>query len=434
MKRSARLVSAQVRGLNSKGQARLHVESHPREGLALWGPLPQEEVLVQLGSRRNVWLQEVVQPNSLRREARCLHYGPCGGCSLQHLSQDGQLLFKAARLEERLRALAPNLEIEPALASPQSYHYRTKVEFSFARDQVGFHRRGCFDRVVEVDRCWIAPPAHHQALACTRAWMKDHSLSGWDARKLSGDLRYLLIRQANPGQDWLAVLVTRCGLPFELLRDWQARLEALGASGLLWVEQSSTAGAIVPAAEHLLFGQNRLRQPLGELTFHLGWRSFFQSNPPAYQRLLDRLRAWMGEPARVLDLYCGIGSLGLYVTGPRTRLVGVESVPEAIADAQRCADELGRAASFHVGAAENWTEWDCDTAIVDPPRSGCHPGLIEKLCQVGPQQVFYVSCNPERFFSEWSRLSAHYRLGRAVVCDFFPQTAHVELLVALVRA
>ncbi|MBT9584248.1 23S rRNA (uracil(1939)-C(5))-methyltransferase RlmD [bacterium] len=433
MRRPAKLLSAHVSGLSAKGLARLQIDSHPRQGLELWGPLPGEEVLVQLGTRRNVWLQQVIQPHLQRREPRCSHCGPCGGCSLQHLSDEGQLAWKSDRLYRRLREVAPEAELLPALASPQSFHYRTKVEFSFHRQWVGFHRRGCFDRVVDVDHCWIAPPAHREALRQTRQWMLDHQLEGWDPRSFGGDLRYLLLRQANPGDDWLALLVTRCNLPVACLEDWRDRLAGLGPRGLIWVEQSSTGGAIVPEREHLLLGHNAIEQRLGDLTFRLGWRSFFQSNPPAYRLLLDQLKAWLGKPRRLLDLYCGIGSLGLYVADSETELVGVENVPQAIEDARRCAQELGRPADFHAMAAEQWEDWNAEVAIVDPPRGGCHPTLVDKLAEHGPAQIFYVSCNPERFLTEWTRLRNNYRLEKAVACDFFPQTAHIELLAWLRR-
>jgi len=433
MRRPAKLLPARVSGLTVKGLARLQIDSHPREGLELWGPLPGEDILVQLGTRRNVWLQEVLQPHAQRREPPCQHYGPCGGCSLQHLEQSTQLKWKSERVYKRILQLAPEAQLLPALASPQAYHYRTKVEFSFNKEWVGFHRRGCFDRVVDVKHCWIAPPAHEEALARTRQWMHRHQLAGWDARKFVGDLRYLLLRQSNPGPDWLALLVTRCELAPELIQDWVDQLVPLNPRGLVWVEQSSPGGAIVPEREHLVYGQNEIVQKLGPLSFQLGWRSFFQSNPPAYLRLLDQLRNWLGTPKRLLDLYCGIGSIGLYVVGPETELVGVENVPQAVADARRCAQDLGRTASFHVQAAELWEDWQVDAVILDPPRSGCHPTLIDKLIERGPRDIFYVSCNPERFLDDYLRLRSHYRLERAVACDFFPQTAHVELLSWLRR-
>ncbi len=437
MRREAKLLPAQAQGLTSKGLARVWVESHPRTGLELFGPLPEEKIEIQLGSRRNLWLQRVLEPHPQRREARCLHFGPCGGCTLQHLDETTQLALKSERI---YRQLPESCQTLPPLASPQPFHYRTKVEFSFARQDLGFHRRGCFDRVVAVDRCWIAPPAHHQALQVTRAWMQDHQLTGWDARTQQGDLRYMMLRQAN-NQDfsegqWLLLLVTRTGLDPELIRDWQRRMEPAGAHGLLWVEQSSTAGAIVPEHEHLLAGQERIEQRLGPLTFRLGWRSFFQSNPPAYRLLLEQLKTWLLplQPTGLLDLYCGIGSIGLYVVPSECRLVGVENVAPAIEDARRCAFEMGRVAEFYISACEDWTDWaDFSAAIVDPPRSGCHPRLLQRLIEDGPPEVFYISCNPERFVAELAQLKSAYRLEKAVTCDFFPQTGHIELLAWLRR-
>lgn len=437
MRPGAKLVQATVTGLSAKGLAKLQVETHPRQGLEVWGALPGEQIQIQLGQRRNLWTQEVCSVHPQRREPRCQHNGPCGGCSLQHWQESAQLEWKAGRIYARLRELQPEAELIPPGPSPQPFHYRTKVEFSFLGERLGYHRRGCFDRAVDVEHCWIAPPAHRALLALTGPWQRQHGLSGWNPRRMEGDLRYLMVRQANPGQQWLAVLVTRSGLAPELVEDWRAKIcHELDPQGLIWVEQSSTAGAIVPEHEHLLWGKNEIVQPLGHLEFRLGWRSFFQSNPPAYLKLLQTLQSWLQPiPAtRMLDLYCGIGSIGLFVCPPQTHLVGVESVAEAIEDARRCSQTLGRdKAEFHVGAVEQWQDWNAEIAILDPPRSGCHPSLLPKLQSQGPQNLFYISCNPERFLSDLEQLKGHYELVRAQAFDLFPQTAHCELLAWLRR-
>lgn len=431
----SRLVQAFVPGLTAKGLARLDLGPGGRQGLELWGPLPGEQVNIQLGQRKNVWLQETLSVHPQRREPPCLHVGPCGGCTLQQLQDGAQVSLKAERLYARLRSLAPACELLEPIASPQAFGYRTKVEFSFLRDQLGYHRRGCFDRAVDVRHCWIAPPAHRVLLQRTREWQARHGLSGWHPREAAGDLRYLMLRQANPGGNWLAVLVTRTGLEPTIAQDWANHLQGAGPRGLIWVEQSSTASAIVPEREHVLWGEDQITQPLGALQFQLGWRSFFQSNPPAYERLLNVLRLWMEplSPRRVLDLYCGIGSIGLSVTPVDCAIIGVENVPEAVEDARRCAAQFGRRARYAAQSAESWTDWECDAAIVDPPRSGCHPELVQNLAQHGPAHVFYISCNPERLFGELAHLQAHYDVERAVAVDFFPQTAHMELLVSLRR-
>lgn len=398
--------------------------------------MPGETLEIQLGQRRNLWVQQLLSVHPRRRESRCLHVGLCGGCSLQHWDEASQLEWKASRIHQRLVQLEPAIEWMPPQGSPQSFHYRTKVEFSFLGSQLGYHRRGCFDRGVEVGHCWIAPPAHQQLLAITRLWQQEHQLAGWNPRKFEGDLRYLLLRQANPGGQWLAVLVTRSGLSRALVEDWAKRVRAgcwPGPEGLLWVEQRSTAGAIVPEFEHLLWGRDQILQPLGPLEFRLGWRSFFQSNPPAYLRLLEALRGWLAPLGvkRLLDMYCGIGSLGLSVKPPDCHLVGVESVSEAVDDARRCSHEMGLDdCEFHSGCSEGWTDWKADATILDPPRSGCHPSLWSRL---ESPHVFYVACNPERFLSEMESLISRYQMIRAQVFDFFPQTGHCELLVWLRR-
>lgn len=416
---------------------KLELVDPPRQGLELGGVAPGERLRAQLGQRRNIWLQQVVEPHPQRREPPCVHYGVCGGCSLQHLSPQLQLQLKAERV---YRLFAPDAPVLPACPSPQIFRYRTKVELSFiehrdGRSTLGFMRRGCFDRGVEVQDCLIGPPCLPEAAARTRRWQAEHALRAWNPKTHQGDLRYLVLRQANPGQDWLGVLVTRPELNPQWIDDWSRRLIPLGPQGLLWIEQESSAGAVVPLREHLLWGENRLRQPLGPLTFELGWRSFFQIHPPAYLQMLQQLQQWIAplQPTSLLDLYCGIGSIGLSCAPDEAQLVGVESVPEAIEDARRISRSLGRKARFEVARAEDWEDWNHPVVILDPPRSGCHPQLLERLQQNPPEHLFYISCNPDRLAAELSSLQSAYRLEALQAFDFFPQTAHVELLARFRR-
>lgn len=367
----------------------------------------------------------MLEPDPARVEPVCLHYGHCGGCSRQHLGYGEALRLKAGEVHARLGAE----EVLAPVASPSPWFYRTKVELTFGpAGQLGFLRKGRWDQVVPVETCWIGPPVNPRVLAAVRAWVTRHALPGWDPRALTGLLRWLVLRQSSTTGEWLAVLVAQDDVP--AASELAAELTALGAAGVLLAVQSATAGAVKPDRVELLAGADRLVERLGPLEFELGWRSFYQANPPAYLRLLETAREWLGPMGSLLDLYCGIGTIGLFLEP--SRLVGVESVPEAIDNARLNARRNGREGEFHVGASEDWPDLSCDLLVLDPPRSGCHPRLVKRLAAgEGPDTILYVSCNPPRLQDEMNVLKDRYRLERLQCFDFFPQTPHIEALCLL---
>ncbi len=420
----------------------------PQGRLLFFGGLPGEKVTVRRGrpGRRGLEqgdLLRVDEPSPLRRSAICSHYGVCGGCTLAHLEPEQALVLKAGPHYRQLRELCPEIELHPPVPSPASYSYRTKVELSFLETPVspvslGFHRRGRFDRLVDVHRCWLTP-MDPELPDAVRAWARRWGLRGWNPRTHRGDLRYLIYRQSATDGRSLAVLVYATARPLspEERADLERCLAAHGVDGAYLVGQSSVAGAVVPETQEHLFGETHLYETLGELRFRLDWRSFFQTNPPAYRLLLDQMKAWRYSPegAHILDLFCGIGSIGLYLQSPADRLRGIETVEEAVVDARRNAELNGRVARFEVCSAEEALDrLDCDLLILDPPRSGCHPKLLEALpTGTTASELFYVSCNPERLQVELPELLGSYRVVQARAFDFFPQTHHLEILLHLQR-
>lgn len=381
---------------------------------------------------RESWVQEILTPGPGRVEPRCPHFGVCGGCVLQHLDADTGLRRKAEPVLERLRAAAGDFEALPSRPAPSPWYYRGKVELTFHREGwLGFNRRGRFDHLVPVRECFIGPKGNRDILHATNAWARRHALPGWDARNHTGFLRYLVLRRSHATGQVLAALITTDGeAPVQELAD---ELAALGATGVIHAVHNSPAGAVKVERSEVLRGEDRIVERLDELHFELSWRSFFQSNPPAFAAMLREARDWV-QPTpdtRVLDLFCGVGTVGLSLGG---RLTGVESVPEAIDDARRNAERAGRTAQFHVGNSEDWPDLATDLLVLDPPRSGCHPRLIQRLPAEGPGRLLYISCNPARLAEELGVLQPTYRLRRVRLFDFFPQTAHVEALCLLERA
>ncbi|MCA9779476.1 MAG: 23S rRNA (uracil(1939)-C(5))-methyltransferase RlmD, partial [Candidatus Eremiobacteraeota bacterium] len=384
----------------------------------------------------------VLEPSELRREAPCRHFGVCGGCTMQQMAEATALELKVRPHYEMLRTRFPEAVIKPPVSSPTAFSYRTKVELTFLNQRngessLGFHRRGRFDRGVDVGRCWLTP-LPPSLLDNLREWRDKYDLRGWDPRANDGDLRYLVYRHASRIEQNLAALVVNGETAFdqEVVDELVSRLKQCGVSGAYWVAQSSVAGAVVPDEVRHLYGDRVLQEQLGKLQFELGWNSFFQVNPPAYERLLETMRAWRETPAggRVLDLFCGVGSIGLSLYQPGDELLGVELVEQAVIDARENARRNEIEARFEHRTAESVLKFETDLLILDPPRSGCHPSLLAMLEKNAPaEEMFYVSCNPHRLAEELDQLQIRYRLVRAQAFDFFPQTHHAELLLHFKR-
>lgn len=361
---------------------------------------------------------------------------------MQQMDEETALALKTRPHYQSLQARFPEAILEAPVASPRTFAYRTKVELTFlaqgsGETTLGFHRRGRFDRGVEVGRCWLSPLSS-ELLESLRQWRELHGLRGWEPRSNQGDLRYLVYRHTSCSDQNLVALVVNASsrLSTSTQEDLKQRLQKAGVSGAFLVRQSSSAGAVVPEEVVHLYGLSTLRERVGKLQFELGWNSFFQVNPPAYERLLETMNRWRETPegGRVLDLFCGVGSIGLSLYRPGDRLLGVELVEQAVLDARDNARRNGVEAVFEHRTAESVLEFETDLLILDPPRSGCHPKLLEVLREKAPaDELFYVSCNPHRLAEELNDLTARYRLLRVQAFDFFPQTHHAELLLHFKR-
>ncbi len=413
----------------------------PESKASAYGVAPGDLALCMVGGKkkgaRQSWLRQVLEPGVGRQEAPCPHFGFCGGCSFQHLNYQRQLRLKTGALEERLRQLEEGVEIWPAQGAPTPWYYRSKVEFSFIKEDLGFNLRGLFQKVTPVRECLIAPPSNRQILERVRQWQKKYALPGWDPRLNEGLLRYLIVRYSFYKRQFLVALVTTTPAPQNPAADpalWQELAQSLmaipGAQGVIHVYHDGLSPVASGQSEELLAGKEEIIERVNDLEFSLGWRSFFQSNPPAYAQMLAQARRWVGPQEKILDLYCGVGSIGLSLEGD---LVGVESVPQAIANAQANARRLGRKAQFHCANSEDWPDLKASLIIIDPPRSGCHPSLIQRLLKEGSPTLLYISCNFSRFWEEYQSLKEAYRLERVQFYDFFPHTPHLESLLLLRR-
>lgn len=414
---------------------------------------PGDEVEVQVIQDQKTYararLIRVLKPGSQRIPAPCPVAGVCGGCAWQHLSAPLQNGSKASFLREALRRIGGVAEppVDGVIQAPRGgFHYRNKaqVPVALAPDgslRLGYYREGTHDVVaLPEDGCRILMPAVDEALRFVRSHLAGLGLRPYDQRKEEGTLRHVMVRANSRGQAML-VLVTRQALPPEAAAKAAAWL---GQAGIVSVQhnlQAHSGNVVMGERSELIAGLPELEEELDGLKFRLSATSFFQVNPSQTQALLDVLkgiRPWAaGE--KVLELYCGIGTLSLPLGRMGLRLHGVESHPAAVADARANAqaqklDQL----SFEVqdaGRALQALPFQPQVLLLDPPRKGLDPAALSALKGVAIPEIVYVSCDPASLARDVKALGAlGYSLKRCQGVDLFPQTAHVESVNLLQRA
>jgi 23S rRNA (uracil1939-C5)-methyltransferase len=430
--------------------------------IRLPGALPGDVVdLILLKRRRRQWLGRVtarVADSADRVQPRCVHFGDCGGCKLQHLAYPAQLAEK----ERRLRALlGPVLkdgpECLPILASPQIYGFRNKLEFSFGarrwlttteiansatierQPAAGFHPPRQFDKILHLDTCHLmAEPANAirqslYAYACARG------LSFYDAKAHSGLLRTLMLRVSTLGE--VMAVVSFGADEAAKIAGVMAHLQAEfpNISSLQHTVNLKGNDSIWDLPLVLDAGRDYIVEEICGLRMHVRAKSFLQTNTRQTETLYAVIRDFceLRRDDQLLDLYCGVGAIGLSLADACAHVHGIEEVPAAIADAHRNAKRNGiENASFAEGKVEDLlTNLDAvtDVVVVDPPRAGVHPRAMSALRHLAPARIVYVSCNPKALVRDLSSLGEDYRVTRIQAVDMFPQTLHVETVVALER-
>jgi 23S rRNA (uracil1939-C5)-methyltransferase len=404
------------------------------------GALPGDRVRARVTKAKRDYGEakatELLRPSAERVPDRCLHQGePCPGAPWQGLPYELQLEHKATQVADALRRLGglDDFEVEPIEPAAERWRYRNKLEYSFGArasgPALGFHRRGSWHQVLDVDDCLLASDRNNRARNAVRAWAGEQGLSGYDRRAQAGDLRNLVVREGRRTGQVQTRLVTS---PVELPRppvDLHTVVEGPGGG------TDGPTGVL--EAEHLT-------EELCGLRLRISHTAFLQTNT----EMAERLYAIVGDYAglsgreRVFDLYCGIGVIGLALARRAGEVWGLEAVDEAVADAAENArrNDIANvrfvATDARLGIRPLVEEAGApDVAIVDPPRAGLSKKVVRRLVECAPARIVYVSCNPTTLAPNAAQLvAAGYRLRRVKPVDMFPQTPHVECVAALERA
>lgn len=397
-----------------------------------------------------------------RVEPRCGHFGLCGGCKWQHLSYDEQLFLKQKQVVDNFQRIG-KLTIppfEPIRPSAEQYFYRNKLEFSFSNRKwltegekadgeitnangLGMHLPGMFDRIVDIENCYLQPEPSDSIRLFMRNYGISRGLSFYDARIHQGFLRNVTIRNTSTGETMVIIAfgyddaqeISR--LTAELMATFP------GITSLFTVINGKRNDTLTDLELKLVAGKPYITEKMGHLSFKIGPLSFYQTNSRQAQVLYETARDFAAFDGHelVYDLYCGTGTITNFIAGQVNKVVGIEYIPEAIADASENSRLNGISnTDFVVGDIAATLNEDFvnrhgqpDVIITDPPRSGMHPKVVEQLLRIAPQKIVYVSCNPATQARDIAMLSAKYLLARMQPVDMFPQTHHVENVTLLVK-
>ncbi len=399
-----------------------------------------------------------------RVEPFCSHFGICGGCKWQNLPYSGQLAFKEKQVRDQLSRIGKISDeeaglISPILGSDKIKYYRNKLEYTFSnkkwltkeeldsaeefidRNALGFHIPGMFDKVLDIKECFLQPEPSNSIRSWVREYTSDQGMEYFDLREQKGLLRNLVIRTANTGE--LMVIVSFFGdnkkLRAKLLGEMKNKFP--GISSLMYVINQKANDTILDQDIILFSGKDHIIETMDDLKFKIGPKSFYQTNPEQALRLYRVARDFAGLTGEetVYDLYTGTGTIALFLASGAKKVIGIESVPEAIDDANENAvlNNISNTV-FYAGDMKKVFSQELvrehgvpDVVIMDPPRAGLHTDVIDSLLAISPSRIVYVSCNPATQARDLQLLSVKYKLKKIQPVDMFPHTHHVENVVLL---
>ncbi|MEL6347039.1 MAG: 23S rRNA (uracil(1939)-C(5))-methyltransferase RlmD [Myxococcota bacterium] len=406
------------------------------------------------GRKGKARLLEILTEPADSVDPTCPVFGVCGGCQLQRMPLAKQREEKH-KMVQRAAGDLHGITIHDIRGGAAGYGYRNKLELSFGprrflpEDQkddpdavregsfLGFHPRGWFSRIVPLERCPLGSDAMNQVIALVS---KAELSPPWDNDNHTGVWRHLVVREGASGT--VAILVTSSAADPDEVRSIGARLGALEpVVGVLWVVTDRLSDVAVGDLAEVLYGQPWLDMTVGELALRLPYDGFFQVNTPTTQILFDTIAEALGMPetptGTLLDLYCGVGAIGLYLASRFERVLGIELNPASIDCARDNAARQQVAGEWHAGKVEDLlprlAPMDPKWIVVDPPRAGLHPAAARFLAAQSAESLVYVACNPGSLGRDREILEAgRWKMTDLWSVDLFPQTPHTEAVARFV--
>jgi 23S rRNA (uracil1939-C5)-methyltransferase len=458
------LERVKITDIGAEGNALARVEN-----LVVFVPMliPGDVVDIRVIKKRKKYLEGRVlkfhEYSSDRIEPRCSHFGICGGCKWQHLPYHLQLKYKEKQVRDNLMRIGKiDLpQINPIIGSSEIFLYRNKLEYTFSdkrwltKEEVdsgnkyekevalGFHIPGLFDKVLDIKECHLQPEPSNSIRNSVREYSRLNNLQFFDLREQKGFLRNLVIRNSLEGKVMVIAVFfhedikKRAGLLDFLASEYPQ------ITSLMYVINSKKNDSLNDQNPILYKGESFLSEDMDGLKFRIGPKSFYQTNTKQALELYRVVKEFAGLTGNeiVYDLYTGTGTIANYVAGVAKKVIGIEYVEEAVADAETNSkiNNVRNTFFFSGDMKEVLSEefmsinGKPDIIITDPPRAGMHEDVIRTIISAAPDKIVYVSCNPSTQARDILLLSADYNVSGVQPVDMFPHTHHVENVVLLKR-
>jgi 23S rRNA (uracil1939-C5)-methyltransferase len=393
-------------------------------------------------------LVKLIDPSIFRVEPRCPIAAKCGGCQLMHVDYQKQLEYKENKVRNCLTRIGgfADIPMEPISGMEEPYYYRNKSQYPVGRNKdgsvaIGFYA-GRTHSIIDTKHCYIGARVNEDILAYLRSFIEDKRIEPYDEEGHKGLLRHILIRMGfNSGEIMVCLVINGTKIP-----DQDELVEGLrkipGMKSICLNVNKEKTNVILGNKVIPLWGEPYITDSIGEVNYQISPLSFYQVNPVQTKKLYDLALEYadLNGDEVVWDLYCGIGTISLFLAQRAMQVYGVEIIPQAIEDAKKNAELNGiRNAEFFVGAAEEILpkkykeeKIKADVIVVDPPRKGCDQSLLDTILAMAPKRVVYVSCDPATLARDLKYLCERdYELTRVRAVDQFSHSTHVETVVLL---
>lgn len=461
MSHSKVIENLEITGISAEGKS---IARHDNRVLFVAQAVPGDIVDVQIMRKKRKFFEGKAihfhRESPERQEPFCEHFGTCGGCKWQHMQYEAQLNYKTRQVMDNLKKIGKTALPEPLpiLGSDSTTFYRNKLEFTFSdmrwltaeeiasgkefsRNALGFHIPGRFDKILDIDKCWLQPDPSNEIRTAVRQYALENELTFFNLKDQHGLLRNLIIRTTTTGE---VMVIVQFFEPDEkaiegLMEHLKEKFPTLTA--LLYIINQKKNETFHDQEVRTYHGQDYITERMGALQFRIGPKSFYQTNPvqaeKLYQTALDF--ADLKGDELVFDLYCGTGTISNFVAHKAKKVVGIEYVEDAIVDARINSGLNGiDNTEFYAGDIKDLlTEQFVrktgrpDVIITDPPRAGMHADVVKQLNEIRPEKIVYVSCNPATQARDLNLLSENYTVEGIQPVDMFPQTHHVENVLLL---
>jgi len=425
--------------------------------------VPGDIVDIQVRKKRKSYIEgEIIKIHSRsdkRTKPKCSYFKICGGCSWQNMKYENQLIYKNNEVLNNLSRIGKVIpeKILPIIKSEKKYYYRNKMEFSFSnsrwitndeiksdkiiddKNALGFHKSGMWSKVINIDKCYLQTNISNKIRNFIRLKSLELGLEFFDLKKQFGDIRTLMIRTTSINNIMILIqFYKKSKKIFKLLSEIEAEFPEI--SSIMYVINNKRNDTIYDLKVQCFNGTDFINEKIGNLSFKISAKSFFQTNSFQTTKLYNIVKKFaslQGEEI-IYDLYCGIGTISLFLANSAKKVIGIETVKEAVDSAKINAknNKITNTIFIHGDVKKilkdgvNKYKYP-DIVIVDPPRNGLEKSVIDSIINIKPNKIIYVSCNSSTQARDLIELKEFYNLKISQSIDMFPQTYHVENVVLL---